>query len=219
MLAEGAMVITDVATALVFCGGGRIELELPAADLVVAADTGLAEARRLGKRVDVLVGDLDSVSDEDADRVAREGGRIDRHPVDKDATDLELALEAALRTGAKRVVVAGGAGGRLDHLLGNALVLASPKFATMDVDAVFGRARLHVVRGALDLDGAPGELVSLFAVGGPACGVRTTGLRWGLHGEDLLPGSSRGTSNEFVEPLATVSVEAGVLVAVRPGVE
>ncbi len=71
------------------------------------------------------------------------------------------------------------------------------------------------VHDRLDLDGAPGDLVTLLAVGGPATGVTTTGLRWPLLGETLTPGSTRGVSNELAAATATVSVESGALVAIH----
>ena len=205
--------------ALVFCGGGPSRIPLPALDapIVVAADAGVVEAERLGLRVDLLVGDLDSAPTDAAERIARAGGRVERHPIDKDASDLELALEAVRELGASSVLVVGGDAGRLDHLIGNALLLAAPRLADLTVDAVLGAARLHVVRGRRVLDGAPGELVSLFALGGAARGIRTTGLRWRLDGEDLEPGSTRGLSNEFEAARAAVEVAEGVLVAIRPG--
>jgi thiamine pyrophosphokinase len=208
-------------TALVFCGGGRATASLGDVGdaLVVAADVGVAEALRLGLRVDLLVGDLDSAAPDDVQRASRAGAAVVRHPQDKDATDLELAVEAAAGKGVSRVVVVGGRLGRLDHLLGNALLLAAPRFAGLEMDAVLGAARLHVVRRHRELRGDPDELVSLFALQGPARGVTTTGLRWKLDGDELAPGSSLGVSNRFVEHAATVSVEDGVVLVVRPGAE
>ena len=119
-------------TALVFCGGGRVRRALPSDTddaLVIAADGGLAEAIRLDRRVDVLVGDLDSARPEDVARVTADGGAVERHDPLKDATDLELALDRAEREGAGRIVVAGGDGGRLDHLLGNLTLIAAPRWA------------------------------------------------------------------------------------------
>jgi thiamine pyrophosphokinase len=187
------------------------------AQLVVAADAGVIEAERLGASVDLLIGDLDSAPPEASARVVAGGGRVERHPADKDASDLELALEAARLRGATEVLVVGGDGGRLDHVLANVLVLAAPRFGDLRIDAVFGGARLHVIRGARELEGRAGELISLFAVGAPARGVRTRGLRYALHDEDLQPGTSRGLSNEFSAPRATVTVEEGAVIAIRPG--
>ena len=123
---------------------------------------------------------------------------------------------AALRLGPERILVLGGAGGRLDHLLGGVLLLAADVFAGVRVDAQIGAAAVHVVRGERVLSGEPGELVSLFAVHGPASGVVTEGLVYPLCGETLKPGSSRGLSNVFAASKARVGLERGVLLAVRP---
>ncbi len=209
-------------TAIVFCAGGPASLALPEAPsdaLVIAADAGVAEAERLGYHVDLLVGDLDSADPAAIARVEADGGRVQRHPADKDTSDLELALAAAAGAGASQVLVAGGDGGRLDHLLGNALLLASPRFAALRIDAVLGIAQIHVVRDRREMRGAVGELISLFALGGTASGVWTAGLRWTLTDEILAPGSTRGLSNVFTEPFASVEVGNGVVVAIRPGPE
>jgi thiamine pyrophosphokinase len=124
---------------------------------------------------------------------------------------------AAAARGAEEVVVLGGHGGRTDHFLANGLLLASPNFGEIDIRAVWGPARLWVVRRPTVITGNPGELLSLLAVHGRAVGVRTSGLAWALSGEDLLPGSSRGVSNVFVDESATVELADGVLLAVAPG--
>lgn len=218
MLAEEAMVQDPGLSALVVCGGGPIQRALPKASLVVAADGGLTEANRLGLAVDLLVGDMDSAAPDDVAAYVGAGGAVERHPVDKDATDLELALRAVSERGVAHVTVAGGSGGRLDHLLGNALTVASATWAHMQVDAIFGPALAHVVRGSRTMEGEPGELMTLFALGGPAHGVRTRGLRWELHGVALEPGSGLGISNEFIETRVTIEVGSGVVLALRPGV-
>lgn len=212
-------------TALVFAGGdpidGDVAARLPASGpgsqvIVVAADSGVEHALALGRGVDLVVGDLDSAAPAAIDAAVAGGAEVRSFPVDKDESDLELALRAARACGATRVIVVGGAGGRLDHFLANALLLASPSFADVDIEALVGDARITVVRREARLAGAPGDVCSLLAAGGPARGVRTTGLRFPLHGEDLLPGSTRGLSNELTEPVATVSLEHGALLAVQP---
>jgi thiamine pyrophosphokinase len=141
---------------------------------------------------------------------------FETHPTEKDATDLELALVAARDRGARRITVIGGGGGRHDHLLANALVLGADGFADLDIDALVGTARITVIRDEQTLRGRPGSLCSLIAVGGVARCVRTTGLRFPLRCEDLIPGSTRGISNAFVAETATVSLRDGVLLAVAP---
>jgi thiamine pyrophosphokinase len=208
-------------TYVVVAGGDPIDAaaldDVPPGAPVIAADSGADHAVALGLHVDLLVGDLDSVSD--AARLALEaaGVAIERHRPDKDQTDLDLALAAAVDRGAAEIVVLGGHGGRVDHYFANGLLLASPAFADVDLRARFGPARLWVVRRPTTLTGRPGELVTLLAVHGPATGIHTTGLAYPLVGEDLLPGSSRGVSNVFTAPEATIRLEGGVLLAIAPG--
>jgi thiamine pyrophosphokinase len=182
---------------------------------VVAADGGTDHALAAGLTPDLVVGDLDSAS-----LAALSADLpIERHPVAKDATDLALALHAALRLGAARIVVVGGAGGRVDHFLGQLLLLAADDYASAQVDGYFDEATVHVIRERRRLEGQSGELISLFAVQGSAVGVVTDGLVYPLRGETLTPGSSRGVSNEFAAAEATVALDEGVLLAVRPGTE
>ncbi len=205
-------------TAVVVAGGEPIPEdaldELPDSVWVVAADSGLDHARRIGLRVDLVVGDMDSVTEEG---LARHEGPVERHAPDKDRTDLELALAAAGgRPNVERIVVLGGQGGRIDHLLANAAAVTAPELAHADIEWIAGRARIHVVRSHVSLHGVPGEVVTLLAVGGTATGVRTSGLRWELQDASLEPWSAHGVSNELVRPVASVRVGAGVLLAIQP---
>jgi thiamine pyrophosphokinase len=208
-------------TVIVVAGGGppdpRVLAELPDGAPVVAADQGLEHALALGLRVDVAVGDFDSASPAAVEAAEAAGVRIERHPPEKDATDLELALDAAAALGAARIVVLGTDGGRLDHLVAGLLGACAERYAAIEIDALLGPATVHVVRGSRRLPGEPGQLVTLLAVNGPAEGVATAGLTYALRGETLAPGSSRGVSNVFSGREAIVTVEHGVLLAIRPG--
>jgi len=221
--AKGGIVEAPPANvALVFAGGDPVDAtiaaRLPDASTIVAADSGVEHALAVGRRVDLVVGDLDSADPAAVDAAVADGAEVRRYPAEKDQSDLELALGTARERGATRVIVVGGYGGRLDHFLANALLIASPAFADIEIEALVGDARITVIHERACLSGTPGDLCSLLAVGGPARRVRTTGLRYPLEGEDLLPGSTRGLSNELAKPVATVSLEHGALLAVQPDI-
>jgi thiamine pyrophosphokinase len=201
---------------VVVASGDGPALALPPAARVVAADGGLDRAQALGLAVDVVVGDLDSVTPGGLAAAEAQGAKIVRHPQAKDATDLELALDEAVSLDARRVLLVASAEGRLDHLLASLLLLGSTRYAPLELDALVGEALLHVVRSERTMRGAPGELVSLLPLGGPAHGVVTEGLEYPLHGETLEPGSTRGISNVFLAETASVGLADGTLVVIRP---
>jgi len=212
----------DAAMAVIFTGGDPINEDLgdllAGRPLVIAADSGLDQAARLGIRVDLAIGDFDSASPAAVATAENSGTRLERHPEAKDRTDLELALDAAVSSGAARVVVIGGAGGRLDHLLGNLLAFTSTSLGGVIVEARVGPARVTAIRErTATLHADVGDIVSLFALGGPARDVTTEGLEYPLTGDTLLPGSSRGVSNVHVRADAHVTVGAGVVLAIHPG--
>jgi len=187
--------------------------------VVIGADSGVAHALSLGLPVDIAVGDFDSIDPELLTEIERGGVDIRRHPVDKDATDLELALDMALGLGVERVVVIGGHGGRLDHLLGNAMVLSDARYAGVRLSALMGSAVVTVVHPGTvhDLVGVPGDDISVLAVHGPAHEVHIDGLKWSLTGATLEPGSTLGVSNRFIGSTARVSVGSGTLLIIQPG--
>jgi thiamine pyrophosphokinase len=206
---------------VVVTGGDPVDpahlLDLPLGIRVVAADSGIEQAQALGLAIDHAVGDFDSASPEALAAAEAAGASTERHPVAKDATDLELALDAARALGARRIHVLGGYGGRLDHFLANLLLLGHPAQTGVTITARMGDARIAIVRDRATLRGPIGDLVSLVPLHGAARGVTTTGLLYPLVGEDLPEGATRGVSNELVRDPATVTVTDGVLAAIQPG--
>ncbi len=214
------------ATAVVVAGGvslpGRLVADLvawpPAGAFVIAADSGVDHALALGWDVDLAIGDFDSVSPAGLEAVTRAGARVERHPPAKDATDLELALDAALAHGAERDR-RGGRARRPPRPPPGRRCCCSPSDAYADVDGAGGDRRRPGCTWCARPSRSParsGDLVTLLAVGGPAHGVTTDGLRYPLAGETLTPGSTRGVSNELTAPVASVSLTAGVVLAIQP---
>ncbi len=188
------------------------------AELVIAADGGAMSLDRLGRRLDVLVGDLDSTDPALVERLEAAGTRIDRHPADKESSDTELALGAAMASDATPIVVLGAFGGdRIDHELANVLLLADPALAGRDIRLVRGRSTVRILhaRARAELEGAAGGTVTLMPIGGDVTGVTTYGLRWPLDGATLRMGRSRGLSNEIVAAPASVQLEHGTLLVVE----
>ena len=185
-------------------------------DVVIAADGGAARLHQAGRRPDLVVGDLDSLPPDAKARLEAHGVAFEVHPHEKTQTDGELALRAAISRGADEIVIVGAFGGaRIDHLVGNLLLLANEDLAAIDVAIVTEQATFRALRGpgVLELEGEPGDWVTLSPLSERAGAVTTDGLRYGLHREDLVRGSTRGVSNELTGRRASVELATGLLLA------
>jgi thiamine pyrophosphokinase len=175
-----------------------------AVTLVIAADGGARHASPLGLRIDRWVGDGDSISPKELDDLRASGVPIDLVAADKDESDTELAIEAAVAAGADEVAILGAFGGpRLDHAIANLALLAHPALGARPAVLLDGAARVQLVRAPGSdgsavvrlLPGRVGDLVSLIPFGGDAEGISTSGLHYPLTDETLVLGSARGLSN------------------------
>lgn len=186
----------------------------PQADLVVAVDAGLEVLLQAKRTVDLVIGDLDSVSAYALQEATDAGAEIEKYPEEKNESDLELALAAAIDRGTQQIHVLLADGGRLDHQLANILVLASPRWQQAEIEATVGEHRLWVVRGQRTIPLLSGDPLALQAVGGPASGVTTTNLRYPLIDAELDALVARGISNQVVAAQPTIKVDSGVVIAI-----
>lgn len=176
---------------------------------VICADSGARYAKSLGLRPDLLVGDFDSITPEV--KAALRDVPVQQFPADKDQTDAELAVRAALETDAPAIVLAGALGGRFDHSLANAGLLIAIAAAARHGVATDGRQFLFWLAGPGEwaLSGEAGDLFSVVPAGQPLLGLDLVGARWELDRAAIPLGASRGVSNEFARPVVIVRLRSG----------
>jgi thiamine pyrophosphokinase len=191
-------------------------------DLVVAADRGAISALALGLRPDLVVGDEDSLDEDEVSWIAAAGIPLETVAAEKDETDTELAILAAVARGATRLAILGALGGpRIDHALANIALLGLPALGGRPVEILDDRTRLRLLASdgagdaGLALPGRVGDLVSLIHLGMDATGVTTSGLAYALSDATLPAGPARGVSNVRVAPEAGVRLGRGRLLVVE----
>jgi len=194
-------------------GGADLRRRLRRAEMVICADGGLRAARRLGVRPDVAIGDFDSASRAIMGWARSAGVLMITHSVEKDKTDAELALDYALKKGAREVEFFGALGGRLDHLLANVglMFAAEPRARLRILD---GKTEAFLAQGRTPLGARHGDLVSLLSLSRRSSGITTRGLKYPLRNATIRQGSSLGISNEVVSLPASVTVRTGRLLVV-----
>jgi thiamine pyrophosphokinase len=184
-------------------------------DYIICADGGTRHALTLGIEPDLIIGDLDSADQQVIQRFRVDGVHVASYPQDKNETDLELAIEQAIKLNPQKILIVAALGGRLDQTLANIGLLSDPRLAEFHVRLDDGVEEIFLCRDQVEVHGKSGDIVSLIPWQGAASGIRTNKLKWALQDETLYPDKTRGISNELIDDLASVSVGSGQLLIVH----
>ncbi len=173
---------------------------------IVAVDGGLAYCQKLGIRPALIVGDFDSCPPE----LLRQYEEVPQIALEreKDETDLESAINEELKRGARSLTLFGAWGRRIDHSLGNLLLLTRH---TGKITIETEKETLFAIHQKANLSCFPGQTLSLLPINGPVLGIHTKGLKWELKGRKMDQ-NFFGISNICLMDKVEISVETGCLV-------
>ena len=181
-------------------------------DFVIAADAGYVHLEGIGIVPDLAIGDFDSLG------YVPSSVPVLRHPVEKDSSDMELAMEHAAGQGFDELLVYGALGRRLDHSIANLQLFAAYSERGVKVTAIDPAVVLRLLTGPASFDipaSGPGT-VSVFSACDQSLGVTEQGMKYSLEGATLTNRTSLGLSNELLDGPARVSVESGTLYVFYP---
>jgi thiamine pyrophosphokinase len=185
-------------------------------DYIICVNGGSIHALSIGVKPDLLIGDLDSLPEKERKQIMDAKPELIEYSAAKDKSDLELAVDYAIALNPGEIIIIGALGGaRVDHELINIMLLLLPMDKGIPARILDETQQIYICRGSLELDGSPGDYLSLFALTGNVEGVTTEGLIYHLQGETLNFASSRGLSNEFTATQAFVSIKSGLLLVIK----
>ena len=206
--------------ALIITGGKvKTPLALPAADFVIAADSGYLTAKRLGVKPDLLLGDLDSLDRSQlSPHELDEMQKIIVSPI-KDDTDTQLAADTAIARGADEIFIVGGLGGRLDHTLSSVFLLEYLAEKGIACAMTDGQSFVRILRGGetLTVKKSGRKYLSLVSLTDECRGVTISGVYYPLEKADLTRKYSWAVSNEITAEAAEISLDAGVMLVIEAG--
>ncbi|WP_172193857.1 thiamine diphosphokinase [Saccharibacillus qingshengii] len=185
-------------------------------DLLIGADRGALLLIEHGLRPDIAVGDFDSVSGEDVERIRASSGRIDScDPVDKNYTDTELAFELALNERPSEIVMLGVTGGRMDHTLANVQLLIRALRHQVVCTIRDRNNYIRLTGSHLVVEERGFTYVSLIPATMEVSGVTLEGFEYPLQNATLRQGQSLSVSNKLAGPTGTVTIESGLLLVIQ----
>jgi len=183
---------------------------------VICADGGVRIADYFARKIDIVIGDMDSVSPTRLQELEDQNVTLLRYSPEKDETDLELALLYVAQQGATSIRILGALGNRFDQTIANTLLLSLEPLQDCDVALVADNQQIRLLNaGTHQLSGNIGDTISLIPIGGDVQNLQTTHLLYPLHHETLYFGLARGISNVMEHKTATVSFTDGQLLLVH----
>lgn len=185
------------------------------ADYLIAADGGGLVLHAIGRAPQLLIGDLDSIDARSLTFFTNAGTDIRQYPREKNETDLELALLAAVSIGAHAIELFCVLGGRWDHTLATIAMLSMPMLADIRVQIYADGQVISLIRDAAVIRGAIGDIVSLLPMTPTVNGITTNGLAYPLSNATLYFERSRGVSNVLTQEEARVVIGDGLLLLVQ----
>lgn len=203
--------------AIIFANGGFTSPPAPLpGDLLIAADGGARHCLDSGQIPAVVLGDFDSLDPRTLEQLSSAGSELIQYPIRKDFTDLELALQLAVRRGSQEILVLAALGGRWDQTLANLLLPAAAEMAGIHIRLLDGAQEIMLAHPGetLLIAGLPGDIVSLIPLTGDAHQITTHGLEYPLRAESLSFGSTRGISNVLLDESATIDLGQGLLMVI-----
>ena len=190
-------------------GGGDFDIDrfYPAKDdCIIAADSGLVYIEEAGYHPNLIVGDFDSLG------YRPKGNNIICHPIEKDDTDVALAVQVALEKGYRKLYLFGMGGGRLDHTLANLQLLTELCQKGVEAYCFCPDCTITALsQGELKFSDEYRGIISVFAADDNANDICLRGLKYTLENAVLRNNKALGVCNEFIGVPASVHVGEGVL--------
>lgn len=203
----------------VIVGAGDLtvsEIPVREEDYVIAADGGYSYCKLFEIVPDLILGDLDSVGEAEAEELAEiakiDPGRVIVLPAEKDETDMLAAIHAGLEAGCREFHIYAGQGGRLEHTIANIQCLIYLKECGAVGYMIDGTGMILVARNeTVSFKPQTEGFLSLFSMGDKAEGVTIRNMKYLLDKAVVTNSFPIGISNEFIGKQASITVEHGTL--------
>lgn len=183
-------------------------------DIIVCADGGLNHLMKIGVIPDIVLGDLDSITEEGLKYVEDNKIPVSKYPVEKDATDTELAMEYLIEKGCKEITFAGVTGTRMDHTLGNIFLLDQMLSREIIGIIIDDNNMIEICDDYKKIEKYEGYL-SVVPIQQDGAVVTLKGVHYPLTHHHIYFGSTFSISNEIVEDYAEIFVESGRVLVIR----
>jgi len=184
-------------------------------DFIICADGGAKHLKKIGIIPNIIVGDLDSIDEKDINYYKSKDVEFLKFPVNKDATDTELATEVALSLHPTDIIYIGTLGSRMDHTLANIFLLVKLLNLNIKGKIINENNEIFIIKNEIEISGSRDEFLSIIPITNFVRGITLSGLEYPLNNANIKLGSSIGISNQFKNDIARIKIQEGLLIVIK----
>jgi len=186
------------------------------ADLIICADSGADVLYTAEILPNVLLGDFDSINKEVFDFFVQQGIKTVRFNTNKDVTDTHIAIKYAINQGAKKIIILGAVGDRVDHTLSNIFLLESYMHLAQ-CKIIDAKNKIELITDGTKkvYSNKHYKYISLIPISKKVVGVTTDGFKYQLTNATLHRNDSFGVSNEMIQTYGSVAIRKGLLAVIQ----
>lgn len=204
-------------TALIIGNGNETEkriIENIHYDYIICADGGLERAKKYGIVPDIIIGDFDSVDLSVLKQYESNNIPIEKFPIEKDSTDMELAVEFAISKGYNNIILTGASGSRLDHTLGNIMLMERCFKIGVIITLIDNNNEIKIISDNTDLiiDFKEGYYISIIPVDDFIQGLNLEGFKYPLNNVNVQRGSTLCISNQIISINGRITLRKGTAI-------
>lgn len=186
-------------------------------DIIIAVDNGVKILNELNIKPNHIVGDFDTVNKEILDLYKKDTSiKIHRFNPIKDNTDTDIAIRLAVELHSDEIVMIGGIGTRIDHVLGNIQVLKYALDNKVKCKIIDENNEIQLINKTTILNKSENDkkYISLIPLTEKVENINLKGFKYELKNGELTIGSSLGISNEILKEQAIIEFDNGILVMI-----
>ncbi|MFP4198147.1 MAG: thiamine diphosphokinase [Halanaerobium sp.] len=188
-------------------------------DFIIAVDGGANKLKSLGLMPDLIIGDLDSITNKNKKYYSQQNVKTIKYPVEKDQTDSEIAVDYCKENAFKQLYLAAALGGRIDQQLANLNLLEYIYELKISAKIISKRIEIALIDHKKVFTDRKGFRLSLIPQSYKVSGLSITGCKYNLDSQDIFRSKSRGISNLIESEEAEVSLKSGLLIYVLENLE
>lgn len=190
-------------------------------DVIYAIDAGIRACMQLQISPTYIVGDFDSISSKELEEFLSTHKEVRKEQLcpQKDDTDTQHAMQMAVNHMAEEIVILGGMGTRIDHMLANISLLYMALEQGIPAYLIDSHNKIQLIQKAAKYQKKEmfGDYISFLPYTQEVKKVTLTGFQYPLQDYDFhkLDSYGLGVSNEVVSDVAEVQIEEGILICIE----